>query len=73
MTPPTSLSFSVGTWVTFGGQITDEVRADGFFHQSGVGNGNPPYDLAYAGLLKKPIFTYSIVTTYCQREPTAGE
>ena len=25
-----SLSSSTGTWVTFGGQITDEVRADGF-------------------------------------------
>lgn len=24
-----SLSPSAGTWVTFGGQITDEVRADG--------------------------------------------
>lgn len=29
------------------------------FHQSELGNGNPPYDLAYPGLLKKPIFTYS--------------
>lgn len=29
------------------------------FLQSGVGNGNPPYDLAYPGLPKEPIFTFS--------------
>lgn len=32
---PTS-PVSVGTWVTFGGQITDEVRADGFCHLPSV-------------------------------------
>lgn len=29
------------------------------FHQSELGNGNPPYDLARPGLPKEPIFTYS--------------
>lgn len=30
LTSDPSLSSSAGTWVTFGGQITDEVRDEGF-------------------------------------------
>lgn len=59
LTPPPPFLVSVGTWVTFGGQITDEVRADGFSDLPSVKayKWNPPYDRIYSGLPKKPIFT----------------
>lgn len=49
---------SVGTWVTFGGQITDEVRTDGFCHLLSVKAYKwiPPYERSYPGVTKKPIF-----------------
>lgn len=49
---------SVGTWVTFGGQITDEVRADGFCHLPSVKAYKwiPPYERSYPGVTNKPIF-----------------
>lgn len=57
LTPP--FLVSAGTWVTFGGQITDEVRADGFSDLPSVKayKWNPPYDRIYSGLPKKTIFT----------------
>lgn len=51
--------------MTFGGQITDEVRADGFFHLALVGNGDPSHDLAHPGFLRKTIFTLSLQEGTC--------
>lgn len=45
--------------MTFGGQITDEVRADGFSDLPSVKayNWSPPYDTIYSRFAKKPVFT----------------
>lgn len=50
--PDPALLVPAGTWVTFGGQITDEVRTDGFCHFPSVRvqEWEPPRDLSHPQL-----------------------
>lgn len=60
---------SVGTWVTFGGQITDEVRADGFCHLPSVKAYKwiPPYERGYPGVTKMLIFNKKTISTESEK------